>query len=33
VSPFMAGNGMTEGNPIRAAAPGVAAALRDVAGF
>jgi myo-inositol-1(or 4)-monophosphatase len=27
VSPFMAGDGATEGNPILAAAPGVAAAL------
>ncbi len=33
VSPFMEGAGPTEGNPIRAAAPGVAGALRGIAGF
>jgi len=33
VSPFMDGNGPTDGNPIRAAAPGVAHALRGIAGF
>lgn len=32
-SPFLAGDGLTGGNPIRAAAPGVAAALREIAGF
>lgn len=33
VSPFMDGDGPTHGNPIRAAAPGVAVALRGIAGF
>jgi len=33
VSRFMDGNGPTDGNPIRAAAPGVANALRGIAGF
>lgn len=33
VSPFTSGNGLTEGNPICAAAPGVAASLRAIAGF
>jgi len=33
ISPFLEGKGLTEGNPIRAAAPGVAAALRAIAGF
>ena len=33
VSDFTAGNGMTEGNRIFAAAPGIAAALREVTGF
>lgn len=33
ISPFLAGDGPTQGNPIRAAAPGVAEALRAIAGF
>lgn len=33
VSDFTAGAGMTEGNPIRATGPGVAAALQAIAGF
>jgi myo-inositol-1(or 4)-monophosphatase len=33
ISPFLEGKGLTDGNPIRAAAPGVAAALRAIAGF
>ena len=33
VSPFLDGDGLVDGNPIRAAAPGVAAALRAIAGF
>lgn len=33
VSPFMDGDGPVHGNPIRAAAPGVAAALEGIAGF
>ena len=33
VSPFTDGSGLVDGNPIRAAAPGVAEALRAIAGF
>ena len=33
VSPFLEGGGLVDGNPIRAAAPGVAEALRAIAGF
>jgi myo-inositol-1(or 4)-monophosphatase len=33
VSAFMEGEGPVRGNPIRAAAPGVAAALEGIAGF
>ena len=33
VSPFLEGFGLTDGNPICAAAPGVAEALRAIAGF
>ena len=33
VSPFLEGNGLTEGNPIVAAAPGIAEALGGIAGF
>lgn len=33
VSPFLEGDGLAHGNPIRAAAPGVAEALRAIAGF
>lgn len=33
VSDFTAGPGMTDGNPIRATGPGVAAALQGIAGF
>ena len=33
VSPFLEGDGLTQGNPIRATAPGVAAALTEIAGF
>ena len=33
VSPFLDGDGLVDGNPICAAAPGVAVALRAIAGF
>ena len=33
VSPFLAGDGLVAGNPILAAAPGVAEALATIAGF
>ncbi len=33
VSPFMEGDGLNSGNPIFAAAPGIAAALREATGF
>ena len=33
LSPFLEGTGLSDGNPIRAAAPGVAAALLEIAGF
>jgi len=33
VSPFLEGDGLTQGNPIRATAPGVAKALQEIAGF
>ena len=33
VSPFLGGDGPVSGNPILAAAPGIAASLAEIAGF